>query len=40
MMGLRFDPDYYVDITKYFDKKINAVLCHKTQKPKRFVRFN
>ena len=37
MMGLRFDPDYYVDITKYFDKKINAVLCHKTQKPKRFV---
>ena len=38
MMGLRFNPDYYIDITKYFDRKISAVLCHDSQKPKRFVK--
>ena len=37
MMGVQFNPTYYIDITKYFSNKINAILCHKTQNPERFV---
>ncbi len=38
MMGLNFNPDYYVDITKHFDDKVNAIMCHKSQSPKKFVK--
>ena len=37
MMGINFNPNYYVDITKYMENKINAIICHKTQKPDRFI---
>ncbi len=36
MMGINFNPDYYVDITKFISNKIEAIMCHKSQKPKRF----
>ena len=37
MLGLNFNPKFYLNITKFFNKKINAILCHKSQKPERFV---
>jgi len=37
LMGINFNPTYYVDITNYHDSKKEAVLKHKTQKPQRFV---
>ena len=37
LMGINFNPNYYVDITNYHDSKKEAVLKHKTQKPHRFV---
>ncbi len=37
LMGINFNPNYYVDITNYYESKREAVLKHKTQKPQRFV---
>ena len=37
MMGLNFLPNYYVDITKFFENKKNAVLSHISQNPLRFI---
>ena len=37
LMGINFNPTYYVDITNYHESKKEAVLKHKTQKPHRFV---
>ncbi|MDA9165687.1 PIG-L family deacetylase [Alphaproteobacteria bacterium] len=37
LMGINFNPSYYVDITNYHEAKKEAVLKHKTQKPNRFV---
>ena len=37
LMGINFNPTYYVDITSYHELKKEAVLKHKTQKPYRFV---
>ena len=37
LMGINFNPTYYVDITNYYESKKEAVLKHKTQKPDRFV---
>ncbi|MDA9148562.1 PIG-L family deacetylase [Alphaproteobacteria bacterium] len=37
LMGINFNPTYYVDITNYHESKKEAVLKHKTQKPNRFV---
>ena len=31
LMGLNFNPDYYVDITKYFKTKVRAILKHKVK---------
>lgn len=36
LLGVNFTPDYYVDITKFFDQKKEAILAHKSQSPKRF----
>ncbi len=36
MMGIKFEPDYYVDITKVFKQKLDAISNHTTQDPKRF----
>ena len=37
MMGLNFNPTYFVDITQVFQLKKKAVLCHKSQNPSRFI---
>ncbi|MDC6452849.1 PIG-L family deacetylase [Alphaproteobacteria bacterium] len=37
LMGINFNPTYYVDITNYHESKKEAVLKHKTQNPNRFV---
>ena len=37
LMGINFNPNYYVDITNYYSAKKNAILKHKTQNPIRFV---
>ncbi len=37
MMGINFNPIYFIDITEFFKEKIKAVLEHKSQNPKRFV---
>ena len=37
LMGVNFIPDYYVDITPYFEKKSEAILKHKSQDPKKFL---
>ena len=38
MMGVKFDPLFYVDISKYFQNKVNAILKHKSQDPKNLVK--
>ena len=37
LMGINFNPNYYVDITEYYLSKEEAILKHKTQNPQRFV---
>ncbi len=37
MMGINFLPSYYVDISEVFQMKKKAILCHKSQSPKRFI---
>lgn len=37
MMGINFNPLYFIDITEFFKEKTKAVLQHKSQNPKRFV---
>ena len=38
LMGLSFEPNYYVDITEHFSSKVEAILCHKSQNPEKFVK--
>ena len=37
MMGIDFNPTYYIDISKYMIEKIKSISSHITQKPERFV---
>ena len=37
LMGVNFNPNFYIDITEHLELKKKAVLKHKTQKPERFV---
>ena len=37
-MGFNFNPDYYFDITKYFQKR-SAIKCHISQNPSRLFEF-
>jgi N-acetylglucosamine malate deacetylase 1 len=37
LMGVNFQPNYYIDITDYFEMKKKAVLKHNSQNPERFV---
>ena len=36
MLGLNFEPNYYIDVTKSFSFKKEAISKHISQKPKRF----
>ena len=38
LMCIDFKPDYYVDITPFFERKKEAIMCHKTQYPEKFVK--
>lgn len=35
--GTGFAPTHYVDVTRHFDAKCAAILCHASQDPERFV---
>ena len=37
LMGINFNPNFYVDITEHFLLKKEAILKHETQKPQRFI---
>ena len=37
LMGVNFQPNYYIDITDHFEMKKEAVLEHNSQNPERFV---
>ena len=37
LMGVNFNPNFYIDITDYCSLKQEAILKHKTQNPQRFV---
>ena len=37
LMGVGFQPDFYVDITPYFEKKKHAILVHHSQQPEKFL---
>lgn len=38
MMGINFNPIYYIDISKFMTDKIKSIYCHKSQNPERFVK--
>lgn len=38
MMGIGFEPSFYINITDFFNMKTNAILKHKSQNPERFVK--
>ena len=37
LMGINFKPNFYLDISDVFSKKIEAILNHHSQEPQRFV---
>ena len=37
LMGINFVPNYYVDVTEFFEEKKEAILQHDSQTPERFV---
>ena len=36
LMGVNFVPEIYTDITEHFEEKKRAIMCHKSQNPKKF----
>ena len=38
LMCINFVPDYYIDITDFFEQKKQSIMCHKTQYPEKFVK--
>ena len=37
-MGVNFTPNYYIDISKHFELKKNAILKHKSQNSEKFYK--
>lgn len=37
LLGINFIPNYFIEITNFFELKKNAILKHKSQNPRRFV---
>ena len=38
MMGINFSPNFYFDISEFFEEKKEAILYHHSQKPDRFIK--
>ncbi len=38
LMGVNFTPNYYIDISKHFELKKNAILQHKSQNSEKFYK--
>ena len=38
LMGVNFTPNYYIDISKHFELKKNAILKHKSQNSEKFYK--
>ena len=38
LMGIEFDPNIYIDISRVFELKKNAILKHKSQNPEKYFR--
>ncbi len=37
LMGINFNPDFFIDITDFIQHKKKAIICHKSQSPEKFV---
>jgi LmbE family N-acetylglucosaminyl deacetylase len=37
LMGVNFNPTIYIDISNHIEKKLGAIMCHKSQNPEKFV---
>jgi N-acetylglucosamine malate deacetylase 1 len=37
LMGIKFFPDFYIDITNCFEAKMDAIMCHQSQGPEKFA---
>lgn len=37
LMGVNFIPDFYIDISAFFEEKCQSLLFHQSQNPKKFV---
>ena len=37
LMGVNFNPNFYIDISEFFQKKADAIMCHKSQTPQKFL---
>lgn len=37
LMGVNFNPNFYIDISEVFQKKADAIMCHKSQTPEKFL---
>jgi len=37
LLGINFNPQFYIDISKYFESKKIAILKHKSQSPEKFL---
>ena len=38
LLGINFNPQFYIDISKYFEAKKKAILKHKSQSPEKFLK--
>ena len=37
LMGVNFIPDFYIDISAFFEEKCRSLLFHKSQNPEKFI---
>ena len=37
LLGINFKPDFYINITSFFEEKKSAIMHHKSQNPRKFI---